>query len=265
MALLKLNIMNLFFFNFKKIKKLIQFYLIFILLSLICIWAEAQDRPWLLSKGNSAREAKRFNLYDFMAEKNRQKVMDMWLVYNSPSPYEFMLGGSLLQGVTEKSNQSSTSYKSYEAEVHAYASLVGLSAEYQNNSEEKYNETTGQFNLRLFGDSIQGSQLTLNYGLRTRQDNNQTYRLNQTFWGGTLEIYMLKNFGLHSHYRNFNRTSESYFGISTGYYIQYGVFIDYGPLRINGSVFEDQLNSNLNSVESTLAKNGSKISLQLFF
>lgn len=250
-----------------------QLLLIFSLLTLIQFFnevAEAQEssgsgsRPWLLSRGSAAREAKRFNLYDWMEQKNRNQVMDMWLSLNTPSPYEFMLGINMNQ-YNKDDGTSSAKYKSFEGELSAYALLVGLTGEYQNNTEEHFTDTNGMFNLRLFGHTLQGTHLTVHYGLRTREDSVGAYRLNQQFAAGTLQLYLFKYFGFYGHYRQYMPVSEAYFGDSKGSSHTLGAFIDFASLRVMGSYFKDHQNSIKNTVETNLNREGTKITLQLYF
>lgn len=223
------------------------------------------SRPWLLSKGASAREAKRFNLYDWMEQKNRNQVMDMWLSLNTPSPYEFMLGINMNQYSLDDGTNPVTKHKAYEGELHAYATLVGLTGEYQNNTEEHFKDTTGMFNLRLFGQTLQGTHLTVHYGLRTRTDSVGAYRLNQQFAAGTLQLYLMKYFGIYGNYRQFVPVTEDYFGDTEGSSQTTGLFIDFASLRIMGSYFKDKQKSKKNMIDTQINREGSKITLQLYF
>jgi hypothetical protein len=223
------------------------------------------SRPWLLSRGASAREAKRFNLYDWMEQKNRNQVMDMWLSLNTPSPYEFMLGINMNQYEFDDHLNPVQKRKNYEGELSAYATLVGLTGEYQNNTEEGYHDETGMFNLRLFGHTLQGTHLTLHYGLRTRTDANDVYRLNQQFAAVTLQVYLTKYFGLYGNYRHFNPIREANFGETKTTQQQTGIFIDFASLRVMGSYFKEHQNSIKDSVESEFDRTGTKITLQLYF
>jgi hypothetical protein len=223
------------------------------------------SRAWLLSRGSAAREAKRFNLYDWMEQKNRNQVMDMWLSLNTPSPYEFMLGINMNQYSRNDGTNPDEKFKSYEGELAAYALLVGLTGEYQNNTEEHFTDTTGMFNLRLFGQTLQGTHLTVHYGLRTREDSVGQYRLNQQFAAGTLQLYLFKYFGIYGNYRHYVPINEAHYGDTKGNTQTVGAFIDFASLRVMGSYFKDNQNSNKNTVETNLNREGTKITVQLYF
>ncbi len=240
--------------------------LILITLVLMSSLAAAQNsKPWLLSPAAEARAAKRFTLAEWLENKNRNSTMDMWLSMNSPSPYEFMLGGSLNQYVVDYTGQPQLKKSSYDGEFSAYARFVGLTGEYQNNTEESFHDETGIFNVRLFGHTLQGSNLTVHYGLRTRTNKNGLYRLNQQFAAGTMQLYIMKYFGVTGNYRHHFKVRENYYGETEANTQNFGAFIEFGSLRLMGSFFQENQESKLNTVKSKLKREGSKISLQFFF
>lgn len=228
----------------------------------------SSDRPWLLSKGAAAREAKRFTLQEWLENKDRRALMDMWLSINTPSPYEFILSGSQQNYNLESTSLGVTtkdSHNTINGEVSAYAKFVGITLEHSNNLSEKFNDVTGIFNLRLFGATVQGTHITLHYGLRTRTSSDGAYRLNQPFPAISFQLYLMKYFGLSSNYRAFSPVTESYFGDTTANELTYGVFIDFGSLRIFGDIYQEKQNSILGGTETNYTREGSRVGLKLFF
>lgn len=226
------------------------------------------SRPWLLSSGAASREAKRFTLKDWLENKDRRALMDMWLSINTPTPYEFVLGGSLQSYNLNSTSGNITATRSvtgYHGEVSAYARFVGLSLEHQHNTDESFNDTTGIFNLRLFGESVQGSHITLHYGLRTRSADNGSYRLNQAFPAVTLQLYLMKFFGIQGNYRSFGSTTESFYGDSTADELTYGGFIEYGLMRVFGDIYQERQNSKLNGVETNIERQGTRLGVKFYF
>jgi hypothetical protein len=226
------------------------------------------SRPWLLSKGAAAREAKRFTLGEWLENKDRRALMDMWLTINTPTPYE-IVGCASLQNYKLSTKSGSTvtenSYSTIQGEFSAYAKFAGITLEHTNNRDEKFSDVTGIFNLRLFGYSTQGSHLTLHYGLRTRTGDNGSYRLNQPFPAVTLQIYLMKYLGLQGNYRAFSETTESTFGSTSADELTYGVFIEYGLLRLFGDVYQERQNSKLNNIETNYKREGARVGLKFFF
>lgn len=231
--------------------------------------SSGNSRPWLLSQGAAAREAKRFTLQEWLENKDRRALMDMWLSINTPSPYEFLIGSSIQNySVTTKVTGFADvvqSKSTYQTEIMAYAKFVGVTLEHQNNTEEGFNDVTGIFNLRLFGETLQGSHLTLHYGLRTRTANDGTYRLNQSFPAVTFQLYLMKYFGLQTNYRTFAPVTEPVFGTTSSSEITYGLFIEYGALRIFGDVFQENQTSTPAGVNTEIKRDGGRVGLKLFF
>lgn len=247
-----------------------QIVLIFILgLSFTKTWAQSSgSRPWLLSKGAAAREAKRFTLQEWMENKDRRALMDMWLTINTPSPYEFVIGGSMFHYTVDTTSTGTTTSKTidgYNAEISAYARFVGVSAEYANNTQEGFNDVNGIFNLRIFGNTVQGSHITLHYGLRTRTASDNSYRLNQQFGAGTLQLYLMKYFGIQGNYRQYLPYSEAHFGDTEGTELNAGAFIEFGSLRLFGDWYQEKQSSKLNGTESKIDRTGTKIGIKFYF
>lgn len=226
------------------------------------------NRPWLLSQGAAAREAKRFTLQEWLENKDRRALMDMWLTINTPSPYEFVISGALQNynlGITSAALNSSTSHSVLTGELSAYAKFVGVSLEHTNNLAEGFNDTAGIFNLRVFGNTVQGTHLTVHYGLRTRTASNASFRLNQPFPAVTFQLYLMKYFGIQSNYRAFTPVIESFYGDTTMDELTYGLFIEYGILRLFGDVYQERQNSKLGGVETNYKREGARVGLKFYF
>lgn len=227
-----------------------------------------ESRPWLLSQGAAAREAKRFTLQEWLENKDRRALMDMWLTINTPSPYEFSISAALQNYNLETSSAGTSSSQSnsiFTGDVSAYAKFIGVSLEHTNNQSEKFNDVVGLFNLRVFGNTIQGSHLTLHYGLRTRTATDGSYRLNQPFPAITLQVYMMKYFGIQGNYRAFSPVTENFYGETTADELTYGVFIEYGDLRIFGDIYQERQHSKITNIETTLKRDGVRSGIKFYF
>lgn len=231
--------------------------------------AWTQSKPWLLSTGAAAREAKRFTLQEWLENKDRRALMDMWLTINTPSPYEFVLGASMFRYTLDSSlpatDTASIKVSGYHGEFSAYARFAGVSAEYANNPDEGFHETTGIFNLRVLGNTVQGTHITLHYGLRTRIASDRSYRLNQQFAAATLQLYLMKYFGIQGHYRKYLPYSEEHFGDTEGHELNAGAFIEFGALRLFGDWYQEKQKSKLNDLESKYDRNGTRFGFKFYF
>lgn len=223
-------------------------------------------------KKADSKEKSRWTLQEWLAQKQRNQLMDLWLGMYAPSPYEFYLSGTYqaydkLESIDPNpSNTADTksSYRSYAGSVGAYATVVGLVGELENNTEDGYNDSAGSFNLRVLGNSVQGTHLILNYGQRTRKQNSGS-QLSQQFAGADLDLYMTKFFGLHGMYRQYMTTTDATLGDVKGNRTEGGAFIDFGALRIFGNWFSDQQNSTLNSSTTKTNRTGIQSGIKFFF
>jgi hypothetical protein len=105
----------------------------------------------------------------------------------------------------------------------------------------------------------------LRYGLRTRIAENRSYRLNQLFPAVTLQIYLMKYFGIQGNYRSYMPYSEAFYGDTQGDATTAGVFIEYGILRIFGDWFQENQSSKKNNVETNYQNTGNKVGVKFYF
>lgn len=195
-------------------------------------------------------------------------MMDTWLSLNSPSPFEFMLGGSYNSLQTEvQGTASSDSYTTYAGELAAYAQFVGLSGEYENNTTENFNDLTGMLNIRLLGNSIQNTSFSIHYGQRTRTHSGTEGRLSQQFGQVSLQVYLTKYFGLDGKYRQFLHTSTESMGDVDGNISEAGVFIDFKALRIFGAWYSESQKKRIPATtdDTVTDRAGIKSGIKIFF
>lgn len=196
-----------------------------------------------LARRVAAREKSRWTLSEWLEQRDRARMMDLWLAFNSPSPYELMLGVAYVDYKTGvDSPVSEETHNSLSGEFSAYAQNFGLTGEYENNVAEKYSDLNGIFNLRLFGNSIQDSFLNVGYGLRTRNEmiNNVAVKLPQQFGQASLQLYIHRHFGIDGQYRYFLPAKQETLGDVKGDEWEGGVFIDFGSLRVFGRYFQEK-------------------------
>lgn len=200
-----------------------------------------------LTQRAEKRAASRWTLQEWLETKERNRMMDLWLSMNSPSPYEFMLGGASLWSTRESgSPATSSTFTSFSGELAAYAQFVGLNAEYENNTAEGVNELTGLLNIRLLGNSLQNSFLTLHAGQRTRNSDSAgvTSQLRQVTTQASLQLYFSKHFGLDGKYRQYQAAQDSTGAEISGSLSEAGLFIDFGAVRIFGGWSQEKEASN---------------------
>lgn len=212
----------------------------------------------------------RWTLQEWLEQKERNRLMDLWLAMYAPSPYEFFLKGAYHSSTTkfDPVTTPEKSYQSYSGGVGAYATVIGIEGDYENNSQEKYSDTSGSLNIRILGNAVQGTHLTVRYGLRTRSgedSSGQNFRLANSFAGGDLNLYLNHHFGLMGLYHQYLPVDDSTLGSVSGTRTEGGLFIDFEGLRVFGAWFSDVQKNELSGTTSTIQRTGVRTGLQFFF
>jgi hypothetical protein len=192
-----------------------------------------------LRKKQEAKDAKRWSLSEWLAQKSKNKLMDTWLGYNLPSPYEFYLSvdtSSLEREVDTNGTLSSQTFRNYRGSFGAFVTAVGLHGEYES-SDEELQQWKALFMVRLLGSSDQSTNFTIHYGLMGREENDDPTQFQ--VGGGRINLYLIKAFALTGQYDYiFNAESEN--GVEQeGFRYEAGAFIEFGALRFYGSWFEE--------------------------
>lgn len=235
--------------------------------------AQFNDKSYLYKRAGQ-REVSRWTLQEWMAQKDRNRMMDLWLALHSPSPYEAMLGAAYKSDTVEISTNPDveTHYISSDGYATAHASLIGVTFEYENNVQEKFHDVNGMVNLRVFGDSIQSTFLAFHYGQRTRTITSASLTdsaYKNQFGQVTLQLYLMKYFGIDGFHRQYiPATEEKLQQEIRGSLSEAGVFIDFKALRIFGSWYQDvQVIKSLSIPyqETTTLRTGTKTGIKLFF
>ena len=183
--------------------------------------AQADDIITIVVKKDEEKRKTRWSLSEWLEARDKMRLMDMWLALHSPSPYEFFLG-------TEYSfNQTPASSEAFSLRAAAYASIFGL--EFQRDFAP-VQESNALFNLRVFGYHTQGTNLTLQGGMRLRDGSPESTR--NLFAGADLTLYLGKFAGLEGSYRRQFQTIPNAAGIdTTGNRWEAQGFIDFKMVR----------------------------------
>ncbi len=221
---------------------------------LLSLSVQAADSAGTGGKFNPGQKAtqksgSRWTLQEWMEQKQRNQLMDLWLGMYAPSPYEFFLSGSYNSFSTDyhSTTNPAQTFNSYSSELGLYATVVGLEGRYENNTAEKYSDLSGAIHLRVMGNSVQGTHLILFYGQRSRDGEWQgsRFRVTNPMAGADLNIYLTKFFGISGRYSSFQSTQAENVGDISGSRTEAGAFLDFEALRIFGNWFHDaQKNEN---------------------
>ncbi len=213
------------------------------------------------------KNLQRWTLQEWLAQKERNKLMDQWLQMHTPTPYEFFI--ELQQhDYSVKSSGSNDDYKTLSGAFAAYATLVGLEFQNTNNAEEGLIDNTLLFHMRLLGAADQSSHFTLSLGQKTRRYNNNTLLPLRTQTLGQLDLtlYFNSHFGLSYYLKSFYPiTNNPTWGDLTGSEQKALLFIDFEALRVFGGVYTENEVQTLNTVTTKKSIQGSLVGIRLYF
>jgi hypothetical protein len=197
----------------------------------IPVHASADEFYTFVVKKQEEKARSRWTLSEWLETKDRMRLMDLWLAMNSPSPYEFFVGAVHRMPETRSGVSPSTA-----VQAAAYASIFGLGFERGVSSDST---TSAEFLLRVLGYHVQGTQLTLQAGLRSRDSERNPYA------GFSLSIYLARHFGFDGLFRRQLQPDPSTL-------MEGGAFIDFNFLRVFMNVGKTAVDSGASSSQTSL-------------
>lgn len=211
----------------------------------------------------------RWTLQEWLNQKERNKLMDQWLMLHTPSPYEFALEVSQWDYKLNlnSSNSSNNNYNTLVGSFTAYATLVGLEFQHNNNASEGYRDNTSFFHMRFLGVADQASHLTLSLGQRVRNFSKDPLPQRTQFLGQVdLTLYFNHHFGFsYIHQSFYPITGDAQWGDLNGAFQKANLFIDFEALRIFGGAFMEEETQVLLGVTTKRKLQGTSIGLRLYF
>ncbi len=185
-----------------------------------------------------AKDNVRWTLADWLQQKKNFSLMDQWLALNSQARlFEINLGGGRSDYDLEVGGNTEThSIDRFSATL--WISIFGLEFE-QTKSDEDTKTTSGQLNVRLFGQSSQSTYLTAHYGVRKWEDEAAHNEVENQYAGAKLNIYIIKYFGLEGMYRKYFSAKDSVGKTHEAERAEYGAFIDVYFVRLYGNAFKE--------------------------
>lgn len=187
--------------------------------------ARADDVYTVTVKKQEQKKKTRWSLAEWLETKERIRLMDQWLALHSPSPYEFFVSG--IYGVGTEPSSSG-----WGVSAAAYASIVGLEAQYESNG---VTSASTFVDLRLFGYHNQGSNITVEGGLRHLNYGGSSVR--SPLLGAKLCLYLNRFSGFEGLVRHFYESTAGAVGAGKRY--EAGAFIDFQFIRIFGDYFRE--------------------------
>jgi len=230
-------------------------------------WRSPASSPFAAAEFRKKAENKqnsRWTLSEWLAQKDRNRMMDLWLGMYKPSPYEFILNGSYdSYDLKLDSPPSRSTFNSGTGSIAFYALILGVEALHENNWHQGYQDVQGLVHLRVLGNSNQSTHLNLSYG--TRKYSEGDIEINQQIAGAELDLYIEKHIGIHGLYRHYFPSEEPTWGVTEGRRIEVGAFLDISFIRIFGNWFEDSLKSKSDTQQTHRDRGGIQYGFKFFF
>lgn len=213
----------------------------------------------LLSTSAFAADTKssRWSLAEWMEQRDKMRMQDIWLALHSASPYEFFVGGNYQFAARTPGGYD----PGWRGEFSAYASIFGLGVEYD--SLASYSRFNGQFNFRFFGPRAQGTNITAQVGLRNQTESGDTFR--NLYLGLQFTMYMTKFFGIEGAYRYHFDSTTSTLGVINGNALWATAFVEFNFFRVYFSYVSEQESKTLAGSTSPRGRVGPLVGGRFYF
>lgn len=252
-------------------------FILFLIILVAQAKADFERSPFLANLGKKAenRYQDMWTLSSWFETQRKIRLMDQWLAMNSSSnPFEFYLSAEYAS--LERKNTDSgveglpTENDAYRGTLGAFATIVGLQAQYTK-SDEEYDLFEGSFHLRILGKAQQATNWTLFYGISNRKENDkansplveETFK-NQ-FAGASFTLYFIKYFGVEGMYKVYFEDTSSLGTSLEGQRTEGSVFIDFSFLRVFGTYYTEKLEYKNTTLDRDLDRNGVFGGVRFFF
>jgi hypothetical protein len=209
--------------------------LLLILIAMPTGTARADEVFTFIVKKQEKKAITRWSLTEWLETKERMKLMDMWLALHTPSPFEFFLGGEY-----QFDSLAGTSFNGTRFQLAAYASAFGLEVQ-REAWGDRGSRWLGLFHFRFFGYQAQGTNLTLEGGLKSEGSPRSTSSWRSPVVGLDMTLYIARYFGIEALLRRSFESTANDAGVKLPASTRWetGAFIDFSFVRVYGSYFSD--------------------------
>lgn len=193
----------------------------------------ADDVVTFVIKRQEEKKRTRWSLSDWLDTRDKMRMQDLWLALHSPSPYEFSFGGGYQYLISDSTGLQHAWF----VQAAAYVTIFGLSGEWDAGlgTGGLVQRWLTQFNFRVFGMHMQGTNLTLNVAFRQQFEGASVFR--QPTVGGSLALYLAKPFGIDGLFRYHFDSTPAMGTTIGGMRVEGGTFLEFGMLRFLGNFF----------------------------
>lgn len=241
----------------------------FILIIFIAALSHAYDfSP--RSNAQTAKQAQRWSLAQWMEQKGKLQWMDLWLNANSNSPsfYEIFIGADYTtfdQSLASPSGSAAVTTDGLSAKaghMGMFISIFGVYGRYEKSAHDERVAWDALGQLRLLGASDQGSNLTVFYGLRGLKRYGDFSQNQQA--GGSLTLYLLQPWAVQGRYAQFFEKAADSGTLVSGHRIEVTSWLEWGPIRLYGTWFKEPLKLSISGNSSDLTYQGYNFGIRTY-
>ncbi len=213
------------------------------------------ERRYFVIEKQEAKDRDRWSFSTYLEQRDRMRLMDLWLALHTPTPYEFYLGANYQWG----SYTGGSFYSGWNLSVAGYASIFGLELQRELSSLNPRN--VGLLHVRIFGRHAQDTNITLQGG--AKEETRSGTQLWNALAGVDFTAYINRFFGIEGLYRHyFTANSPVLGGDFSGNRYELMAFIDYKFLRFYGGYFYD---SEIHPGSPDFVRQGGTFGAKFFF
>lgn len=223
----------------------------------------------MMKKRQADKEASRWTLADYLAQKREIGLMDLWLSKNRErNVFDLALvGGSISYEATQSgvSGQLETSDKGTYYALSAYLWDFGVQSSYEKQDPDRVSSTLS-LNYRLLGAHLQSTYLILKYGVRKYTHETLAQEWQAPFYEAEFALYILKFLGVYGRYQKIVEDKSADATAVESERQTLGLLIESGWIRIFGEAFTEDLKwTQASGGQDSESREGTLIGLGFYF
>ncbi len=224
----------------------------------------------IVNRKQEQKSSSRWSLSDWMLTKQKMALMDQWLLlHSSPTIFEGILGGDMGDyDLTYEPGSLLLEEKTHRlkrGELKLFFAFFGIGGHFEK-SKESYEAWDAGIYLRLLGATSQGTNITLNGGVRSLKE---TLKYQNGFVGGSLTINLFSFLGAEGLYRYYFEGDSGDKTITLrGKKLEGTAFLDLSFLRLYGTIYKEHLIYSLkdnSEISVTKKREGVLYGIKIFF
>lgn len=207
-----------------------------------------------------------WTLADWLTQKQNSRSEDLWLVLHTKTPQSLGLviaGGQVPYNLDH--NNTKTSQWENRGVFGLSYSIFGIQYQYEKSNED-FVRQSGQFDIRILGDSPRTTFWLFSYGARKWDFANPSSSVTNPYASSQLNLYIFKFLGVEGAYQYFFKANDGSQKSYDGSRVEYGPFIDLRLIKVFGKYFSETTNTTPSGgTETTDTRSGTEVGAEIGF